>query len=242
MSIEREIAADAHGAPVFSYQRGVRDGRPWAHVLEPVGAGALPPETADLILERYRGWVFSVPVEMGEDLVRRGARLVRHAHVMERPPGGAGEAEPPAGFRFTPCDRPVADLLKAWEAAYPPGHPDFSGRSREAGEEELAGLLAGRLLGPLLPCSSLAVDGDGGVVAGVLVNDWQGRPWITEVFRHPEEAPRGLGMTLLRHALNRAAAEGLPAVGLAVTHGNSAARVYERLGFAVTDTSFTVLV
>jgi ribosomal protein S18 acetylase RimI-like enzyme len=50
-----------------------------------------------------------------------------------------------------------------------------------------------------------------------------------ELFRDP--AHPGTGRALLERALQRAAAAGLPALGLAVTDGNPAARLYEAVGF-----------
>ena len=75
-----------------------------------------------------------------------------------------------------------------------------------------------------------------GVVVGVaLITDSGGEPpfggpWVINVFRDP--AVPGTGAPLLRRALALAAAAGLPALGLAVTHGNTGARaVYAALGF-----------
>jgi ribosomal protein S18 acetylase RimI-like enzyme len=49
------------------------------------------------------------------------------------------------------------------------------------------------------------------------------------VFRAPGHP--GTGRALLARALRIAARDGLPGLGLAVTHGNPAARLYEDLGF-----------
>jgi len=53
--------------------------------------------------------------------------------------------------------------------------------------------------------------------------------WITELFRDP--AARGAGRALLRRALAHATHPGLPAIGLSVTHGNPARRLYAEHGF-----------
>ncbi|MCT9929786.1 GNAT family N-acetyltransferase [Planotetraspora sp. A-T 1434] len=240
MSEKREIVVGASGVPAVSYVEDVRDGRPWADLVEVIG-----PDPADAIMSRLRGWAVSAPVELSEELVRRGARLLRHAHEMScdlrRTP--IPGASPPDGFRFVPCDRSPEEIFPAWRSAYPPGHPDH--RRRDGGEalrEELAPLLRGEILGKLLPCSVLAVDAGDQVVGGVVINDRDGLPWISEVFRHPTGAPRGLGALLLRTAQARAAADGLSTLGLAVTHTNPARHVYERLGFVVTRTSMTVAI
>jgi ribosomal protein S18 acetylase RimI-like enzyme len=150
---------------------------------------------------------------------------------------------PPRGFRFVPCDRPAEDLLPTWMAAYPPGHPDHQPRDEaQTLSEHLVPLLRGELVGRLLPCSTLAVDTDDTVVGGVLVNDWRGTPWVSDVVRHPAGSPAGLGSALLATTMDRAAADGHPAIGLAVTHANPARRVYERLGFTVVRTAVTVAI
>ncbi|MEN3538345.1 GNAT family N-acetyltransferase [Microbispora sp. ZYX-F-249] len=233
---------DAEGVVVLSYREGVHDGLPWAYALEDIGPGA-----AAVITSRLKGWAVSAPVELGRELVERGARLQRHATVMrcDLPIARPVEGAAPDGFRLVPCDRAPADIFPAWFAAYPPGHPDH--RPRDPGkalEEELVPLLNGEEIGPLLPCSVLAVrDGSPGeVVGGVFVNDSARGPGIADVFRHPERSPRGLGALMLSTALVRAAADGLTSLGLAVTEGNPARRVYERLGFRVVDVSMTVLI
>ncbi|MFC0554222.1 GNAT family N-acetyltransferase [Planotetraspora thailandica] len=237
---DRQSITNGDGTPVISYEEGVRDGLPWADNLEVHAPGA-----ADLVMSRLRGWIVSAPEELSGELIARGARLVRHAHVMTCDLAGraASGVLPPSGFRFVPCDRAPEEVFPAWLAAYPPGHPDHRRRDADDGlREELTPLMRGEKLGTLHPSSTLAVDAEDKVVAGVLINDWQGTAWISEVFRHPDTSPSGLGAAVLATALDKAAADGLPAVGLAVTHTNPARRVYERLGFTVVQTSVTVTV
>lgn len=234
----------ADGVPVFSYREGVREGSPWAYAIEDIGPGA-----ADAIASRMPGWVISAPAELGRALLGRGARLLRHMNAMlcdlpiARPVAGAA----PDGFRIVPCDRSPAEIFPAWFAAYPPGHPDHRPRDREkALEEELVPLLGGEEIGPLLPCSVLAVrDGSPGtdeVVGGVFATDSNRGPWIADVFRHPDRSPRGLGALMLSATLARAGADGLAGMGLVVTEGNPARRVYERVGFRVIDSAMTVMI
>lgn len=241
----RQIRVNAQGVPVISYLEGVRDGRPWADLVEVIG-----PDPVDLIMTELVGWAVSTPVELGGQLLDKGARLARHAHTMlcdltdlsALPPL---EGPTPEGFPFIPAhDRTAEDMFEAWAAAFPPGHPDHhSDRDdQQAFREELVPLMAGKLIGELLPCSSAAVNADGDVVAAVLVNAHQGTPWISEVFRHPERSPRGLGAHLLRHVQLRAAADGLTELGLAVTYANRAKHTYARIGFTITSTSMTVII
>ncbi|WP_155342154.1 GNAT family N-acetyltransferase [Acrocarpospora corrugata] len=232
----RKTATGPQGVPVISYLEGVRDGLPWADMVEVLG-----PEPGEVIMSQLVGWVVSVPVELGTELVERGARLIRHAHTMHceltqaLPPA---DSAPPPGIHFAEANAQQGEeMVPAWTAAYPPGHPDHHPR-----EEGLGPLLRGETMGKLLPCSTVAVDESGAIVAGVLVNLWHEVPWISDVFRHPAKSPRGLGARLLRHAQLRAMADGLTTLGLAVSYANPAKRVYTRLGFIITDTSMTVIV
>lgn len=65
--------------------------------------------------------------------------------------------------------------------------------------------------------------------------------WVTELFRIPDPALRGLGGVLLDHAVLAARRAGVPAVGLVVTAGNPAQRVYEQRGFRVVQEARTVV-
>ncbi|MGW0064211.1 GNAT family N-acetyltransferase [Streptosporangium sandarakinum] len=242
MSGERRTLTGADGAPVIGYVEDVRDGRPWARNIEELGPGAV-----DAVMSRLPGWAVSAPVEFAGRLVSRGARTLRHVHRMRcdlsdvRPAADAA----PDGLRFTPWDREPAEVFPAWFAAYPPGHPDHRSRKMTL-DDELAPLMRGEVMGPLLPCGVLAVRDDAGgedeVVGGVLVADSNDGPWVTEVFRHPDRSPRGLGSLMLSATLSRAAADGLAEIGLAVTEGNPARRVYETLGFRLVGTWLTVLI
>ncbi|WP_327093301.1 GNAT family N-acetyltransferase [Nonomuraea sp. NBC_01738] len=122
-------------------------------------------------------------------------------------------------------------------AAYPPGHPDHQVRdAADVLRDELVPLLGGTLIGPVLPCSRLLAGEDGTVVGGVVVNDWEGRAWIANVFRDPAHGRPGLGTGLMLSVMSAAAADGLGSLGLAVSDANPARRLYTRLGF-VTDES-----
>jgi GNAT superfamily N-acetyltransferase len=137
--------------------------------------------------------------------------------------------------RIAPADRPAGDLAPAFRAAYPRDHPDF--RSHPYPEDpalDLAPLLAGRQVGPLLAASAVAVDGRDRVVGAAIVNRAAGAPpeagpWLSQIFRVP--AHRGTGRALLEHVLAALAAAGEEALGLTVTDGNRAEGLYRSLGF-----------
>ena len=227
----REIRADPDGVPVLSYLRRENAGLPWADRVEVLGAGA-----ADLVLREMSGWVATGPRSLAEELVARGARLIRSAHRMtcdlssRRLPEDWKSLPTASPLRFEPLTRPVDDLVAAWRAAYPPGHPDYRDEYEDTAvvRNRFEALVVGTSCGPLSPLSAVISDG-GSVVAGLLINHFPGEvPWggllITELFRHPAYPLTGM----------------FGAVGLVVTDGNPARRLYERHGFEVFESPVTV--
>jgi GNAT superfamily N-acetyltransferase len=201
---------------------------------------------ADKVLDQLRGWLVSVSPVFGRELLMLGGRLHRHAFTMalDLYPVTPEPDPPPPGLRFVPCDRPASAIQPAITAAFPPGHPDHVADDGvlppPPGETELEQLLDGSLVGPLMPCSMLAVNTGDAVVAGCLVNELAPRPWITLMFRDPDRSPHGTGALLLHAVAAQAGQAGIRSIGLAVTAGNPAQRVYERAGFFVLDESLTV--
>ena len=234
------------GRPLARYQRRLADDhRPMADLVELVD-GVEEAEAVPALMAAFAGWRVGAAPTLAKALVAAGARMHRHAHVMSRDlrqdPAPAAWLEPPLpdGFRVTEVDRPASELAPVAELAYPPGHPDHR---PEAEEEELEEIMFGRLLGPLLPCSALAVGPGGEVQGAILINDSDGEPpfggpWLSQIFRHPD-AP-GLGTALLRRALAAGTRDGLQAIGLAVTHTNPARERYAALGFAEVVESLSV--
>ncbi|WP_182882413.1 GNAT family N-acetyltransferase [Microbispora sp. H10949] len=238
--MRRVTLAGPGGSPAISYTEGERYGLPCADQVEVLG-----PDPVSAILEKLPGWAVAGPPDLGRELLAHGARLMRHAHQMTcdlrtAPPA---DSAAPEGYRFVSCDRAPEDLLPAIWAAYPPGHVDHRSKDKATAlREELVPLLTGEMLGELLPCSVLAVDEGGTVAGGVLVNRFGDLAWVTEVFRHPGRTPSGLGARMLAAVRERACATGWDRLGLAVTEGNPARRVYERLGFTLVKTSMTVVI
>ncbi len=239
--LPRQHVRDNRGNIVLAHTPTTREGRPWADL-----AWRMPEVDAarcsDALRSTLRGWVLSTEDEaLATELIGRGARVLRHAHGYSRDlradpaPSSWGAPEVPAGLHLTGVERSAEELARLLLAAYPPGHPDCFGWTPEEARQEIAGILAGRVLGPLLPCSGLALDGER--VAGVCLITLRdgtpphGGPWVIEVYRHPAPRYAGVGAALLRRALWLATREELPALSLVVSDGNPARRVYERLGF-----------
>ncbi|MGW3229685.1 GNAT family N-acetyltransferase [Kitasatospora sp. NPDC001095] len=240
------VRRGADGEPVLRYQLDEREGRPWADLLEVLDESA---DAAGFIRAELPGWVVSGPPGLGRELAAQGARVLRHAHTLRRdlradpPPADWAETPLREGLRPVPCDRAPEELYEAWRAAFPAGHVDhYPGERAQVLAERLGPLLAGKTIGPVLPSSVLAVDAEDRVVAGLTLTDRDGRPWVADVFRHPERGYRGLGADLLRRAIGDAAARGLADVTLVVSEGNPARRLYESLGFLLQETSLTVVV
>jgi GNAT superfamily N-acetyltransferase len=228
---ERRTLIDENGLPIARFVHARRDGRDIADLLElhvPVER-ALPYVLAELRVMRIGG-----PEPLGRALVAAGGLPYRHSHAYSHDLRELPEIAP--GFELTPVDRPASDLLPVYLAAFGPGHPDRL-EPREAAQH-LEGIVAGKL-GGLLEGSGIALL-DGEVVGAVLIGTITdapppfGGPWIMEVFRAPHA--RGAGTALLQRALRRT--EG--SLGLAVTHGNPAEKVYAALGFKRVLTTYSV--
>ena len=245
------LLRDREGALIARYVSSGRDGTGFADLFE-LGTGVTVERALPVVLEELSGRHVAGDEPLGRAIVAAGGRAGRHAHVMSRDlradPAPPEWRDPPAprGLTLGPVDRPAADLTPAALAAYPADHPDNAHLDRPIDHgRELAGLVAGNAVGPLLPCSGIAVDRHGAVVGVVLVNHDKapppyGGPWVTQVFRGPGGS--GAGRVLLQRALGLATAAGLPSLGLAVTHGNPARRLYQDLGFKLLITAFTVRV
>ncbi|WP_424642443.1 GNAT family N-acetyltransferase [Embleya sp. AB8] len=197
---------------------------------------------AEVVVAVLPGWAVSTDPVTSAALVAAGAVAGRQSHNYRwefgptaSTPTRADWVRPPP--TRGPVVRPAAEvgpkaLYAACAAAYPPGHIDHA----EASPESLDPLFDGTVVGPLLPCSSVVLDG-ARAVAAALVNDHDPRgPWLTQVFRDPAPRYAGLGTFLIRRALALAERDGAKALGLTVTAGNPAALRYAALGFHRTET------
>ncbi len=203
---------------------------------------------AAAIRHELAGWRVVAREPLGRALLDSGGRLFRHSHLLSRDLRADPVTEAislPHGLELRAANRPAADLVPAFRAAFRPQHVDGAARVHEDPREELEGILIREIAGPVLGCSRLAVDADGDVHAAVIVTDLEGEtpfggPWIAECFRDRDPRYAGAGRALLEHALLQATREGLPCVGLAVTHGNRARELYVALRFREIMTALSV--
>jgi len=246
--LTREPVVSPDGTTLATYVLGeTPDGRPWADLLEP-HTPDLALVAQELLLSRP-GWLVSAGEVVGTLLLDAGAQRIRHAHAYTLdltsalPPALTAAAPPPGSMvrQFGSDPILLADALApALSSAYRPGHPDY-GRD----VNDLVRLLAGRGLGAVLPVSRIAFDTDGTALGACLVTSREGSPphggpWVADLFRSRGPEWAGLGATLLAYSVRAAAVAGLPGIGLVVSEGNPARRVYERLGFTSVASSLTV--
>jgi GNAT superfamily N-acetyltransferase len=233
---EHRKLVDRDGQPVARFLHVERDGRVVADLFElevPIER-ALPTILADLSGTRVAG---SEP--LGHALVAAGGIPARHAHVYSHDLRERPVPALPAGLRFAAADRPAIDLLPAYVASHPPHHVDAHVLAGEDSAAHLARVLDGEM-GRKLEGSALAVDEQDRVVGAILVNEFAeaeppfGGPWVLELFRAP--GAHGAGRALLERALS----VGEGTLGLAVTNGNPAERLYVALGFERVFTAFSV--
>jgi GNAT superfamily N-acetyltransferase len=237
--LTRVVLSDADG-PVGHYDRAERDGHVYADLFERE-PGISPQRAARAVLARLRGWRIAADEPLGRELVAAGGKPLRHGHLMSHDLAERPRWREPPGYRLTDVDRPAADLVDAYCAAFSPGHVDH--RPDETPERARAVLdshLAGREFGPLLRGSGLAVAPDGSVAGAILLGTLPGAPplngpWLIEVFRHPDH--RGVGRALIERAL---ALADVPVLGLMVTEGNPARGLYEELGFRLVHSALVV--
>ena len=122
-----------------------------------------------------------------------------------------------------------------WEAYR--GTVDDEYKEPDDARVDAAQALAGRW-GPLIDEASLAATADGRLIAAVVTvrDDAHNMiPLLAYVLTAPAWQRRGVAAWLVAESAVRLAALDIPEVHLAVTRGNPAERVYERLGFRVVD-------
>jgi GNAT superfamily N-acetyltransferase len=223
---ERRTLIDENGLPLARFVHVERDGRVIADLFEP---HAPLERVVPAVLRELRGARIAAPVALGRALEAAGGRLARHSHAYTHDLENRPAVD--TTYELTPADRPAGELLPVYLTAFAPGHPDRM--EAPAARRHLELIVAG----DLLPASGLAIE-HGEVVAAILIATIAdapppfGGPWILEVF----SVARGAGRALIQRALQRT--EG--SLGLAVTEGNPAVKLYESLGFRRIFTAYSV--
>jgi ribosomal protein S18 acetylase RimI-like enzyme len=241
--------ADGRAVLVYSLSEDARDGRPWAD-----GASRpddVPVEDAVLAtLAQLSGHAVSSSDRLlVAGLVAAGASELRHAHEMSHDLRELPERRTPDGLavhRFSRAQlvRHAQRIGELRDAAYPPGHPDHSPRTRPPAEVSRS-VANGEVLGPFMPVSQVAVH-DHAIVGAAVIVDRPGKapdggPWVLDIFRDPTSPLRGVGRGLLTAVLHDAREDGLASISLAVSHDNAnALGLYESLGFVDHEQSWTL--
>lgn len=233
---------EGRGRVVGRYQV-YRSDPPTADLFEVVG----PVEDAvEAIFDQLGGWLVATADDaLADALIRRGAEQKRHSHVMSKVLTD-GEATPDWSLPWTleaidASTRFGPEVVPLIRRAYPAEHPDAEEGSDTEIVEDIHARLAGERLGPHLVGSAVARDA-GRPIGLIIVNRVPGEPpfagpWISDVCRDPDPPYRGVGRALLEYAIGRVREAGETGLSLAVTVGNPAQRVYERLGFVIATTS-----
>jgi GNAT superfamily N-acetyltransferase len=237
---------DVHGRSVLRYVAGMRDGRPLADLAEPLTSDA-----AGLVIEALPGWVIaSSDRAFVTDLTAHGARLTRHRYVMSAPTAPHADAplDPPSGIHLVPLREVSVDqLLPSWLAAYPDGHVDHeSGSTQDIIDTCWDHLADPQWWTTMHRSTAIAYSADT-IVGGIIVDVRPqpvpfGGPWLSDIWRRPGHGNRGLGTWLIARAMRLLYDDGWQTLGLSVTHGNPARRIYDRVGFVEKLESWTLRV
>jgi RimJ/RimL family protein N-acetyltransferase len=235
---------DRTGA-VLQYVEGTRDGLPLADLAR-IHDGRDAQDAVTVLLQRNAGYLLATEDRaLAEALIAAGARQIRHAFVMHVET--ALQRDAPMVHTVPRASVDVREFLPGWLAASPSGHPDHE----EGTEEEIATRCWAWYDEPEWLArehrSSGLIVKDGEVAAGIVVSIRPqpvpyGGPWVHDIWRVPGISEPGMGAALLAQAMRMLDEDGFPTLGLTVSAGNPARRVYERLGFVQELESWTVLI
>lgn len=234
----------------IDYEPCIRDNTTCADFAQP--KSHLSADQAALLTTQVRpAELISTPHgEFATALLSHGCTLKRHAYAMSldlTTTPQQVEAHQPLDLSTVFIENLSAEeLFDSWYAAYPSTHPDFLAGSRDRLiVENLQPLLDRSLLGANHR-SSRAVLLNESVIAGIIISLREGKapyggPWVSEIWCTPQHQHRGIGRSLLWMAIAELSEDGFTSLGLAVSHGNPAKKLYESLGFVEMSESWTIV-
>jgi ribosomal protein S18 acetylase RimI-like enzyme len=226
------VLRDGHGVPVARFEWSDEGGERFVRRFR-AEPGIAADRAARLGVLELAGLRFkTTDEETARALIGAGCTLVRAATDMERFVEGSIPDAPLAdGWALVPHQWDD-DLAAALWAAYGPDHPDRSDRvGRLRGLTEGEGALA------VLPGATARLRGPDWRSAGQVFTvgpvPWAVAPtaWVLDLAVNPGGQGRGFGAALLAYAIRGTRNAGLTTVGLSVTDGNPARRLYDRMGF-----------
>ena len=230
------VLSDGHGGPVARFTWRDEGGERVALKFR-AGPSVAADRAARLAVRELAGLrIKSNDEEAARALIGAGCTLVRAATDMHR---GFDEpipaASPAGGWTIVPHDWDD-DLAVALAAAYArPDHPDRAdGIDRVS---RLRSLTEGKNGLIVLPGATGRLKDPGGRSMGQVFTvgpvPWGSAPtaWVLDLSVGPDGQGRGFGAALLAYAMSGIRQAGLTVVGLTVTDGNPARRLYDRMGF-----------
>jgi mycothiol synthase len=229
---KRTLLVDAAGRPLASTRLRADDRVAGGTRLQP---GADPAAAAREALVDLAGMRLATTEQaLADALLRAGAFLHRVAVDMTHDLSDLPPPPPlPRGWALGP-GRWDADLASAVAEAYGPDHVD--GPWGEQDTARVAAAHAGNAdLKALASATARIVDPDGRSAGHVLCAGpvpWVDESaWVLTIALAYRARRLGLGRVLLVHALRGTREAGLSKLGLSVTDGNPARRLYEAAGF-----------
>jgi predicted N-acetyltransferase YhbS len=118
------------------------------------------------------------------------------------------------------------------------GTIDYDGESLEDAKQEINEAMSGKYGEVINGASRIATDETGTAIAAVIFvrevsrsDASESHPLLAFTMTHPNHQGKGLGSQLISYGLQSLHSHGCATCELVVTIGNSAQRIYERLGF-----------